>query len=89
MIKERILSTEIPEVKYIRYMRSHNLGNIHGENLFCIFERSNEKNHFSKTKINFHKKNYTTIIRRYWATKYESRRESKFWVTCRCLSDAC
>ena len=25
--------TEIPEVKKIRYMRSHNSGNIHGENL--------------------------------------------------------
>ena len=25
--------TEIPEVKYIRYMRSHNSGKIHGENL--------------------------------------------------------
>ena len=25
--------TEIPEVKYIRYVRSHNLGNINGENL--------------------------------------------------------
>ena len=25
--------TEIPEVKYIRYMRIHNSGNIHGENL--------------------------------------------------------
>ena len=25
--------TEILEVKYIRYMRSHNLGNIQGENL--------------------------------------------------------
>ena len=25
--------TEIPEVKFIRYMRSHNSGNIHGENL--------------------------------------------------------
>ena len=34
--------TEIPEVKYIRYI--------------CIFERSNEKNNFSKTKIHFHKK---------------------------------
>ena len=39
----------------------------------CIFEQSNEKNHFSKSKIYFHKKNYTTIIRTYWATKYESR----------------
>ena len=25
--------TEIPQVKYIRYMSSHNSGNIHGENL--------------------------------------------------------
>ena len=25
--------TEIPEVKYIRYMSSHNSGNIHGENV--------------------------------------------------------
>ena len=25
--------TEIPEVKYIRYMRSYNSGNIHGENV--------------------------------------------------------
>ena len=41
--------TEIPEVKYIRYMRSHNSGNIHGENVHIwAVER---KNHFSKTKI--------------------------------------
>ena len=33
MIKQRIMLTEIPEVKYICYMRSHNSGNIHGENL--------------------------------------------------------
>ena len=25
--------TEKPKVKYIRYMRSHNTGNIHGENM--------------------------------------------------------
>ena len=25
--------TEMPEVKWNRYMRSHNSGNIHGENL--------------------------------------------------------
>ena len=25
--------TEIPEVKYIRYMRSYNSGNIHSENV--------------------------------------------------------
>ena len=31
--KKRIMLTEIPEVKYIRYMRSHNSGNIHGENV--------------------------------------------------------
>ena len=54
----------------------------------CIFERSNERSHFSKTKICF-SKNYTIIIRKYWAAKYESRSESKFYVTCHCLSDAC
>ena len=52
--------TEIPEVEYIRYMRSHNLGNIHGE--ICIFERSNEKNHFSKTKYIFTKKTTPQLL---------------------------
>ena len=33
MIKQRIMSTEIPEAKHIRYTGSHNSGNIHGENL--------------------------------------------------------
>ena len=33
MIKQRIMLTEIPEVKFIRYMRSHNSGNNPGENL--------------------------------------------------------
>ena len=47
----------------------------------CILERSNEKSHFSKTEIYFHKKNCTTIIRRYLATKYESRGENEFWAT--------
>ena len=32
-IKERIMLKEIPEVKYIRYMRSNNSGDIHGENV--------------------------------------------------------
>ena len=33
MMKQRIMLTEIPEVKFIRYTRSHNSGNIYGENL--------------------------------------------------------
>ena len=41
-------------------MKSHNSGNIHGE--ICIFERSNEKNHFSKTKIYFHKKTTPQLL---------------------------
>ena len=60
MIKQRIMLTEIPEVKYIRYRRSHNSGNIHGENLHI--ERSNEKNHFSKTKIYFPKKTTPLLL---------------------------
>ena len=31
--KQRIVLTEILEVKFIHYMRSHNTGNIQGENL--------------------------------------------------------
>ena len=41
-------------------MKSHNSGNIHGE--ICIFERSNEKSHFSKTKIYFHKKTTLQLL---------------------------
>ena len=33
MIKQRIMLTEMPEVEWNRYMRSHNSGNIYGENL--------------------------------------------------------
>ena len=33
MIKQQIMLTQLPEVKYIRYMGSHNSGNIYGENL--------------------------------------------------------
>ena len=53
----------------------------------CIFERSNEERHFSKTKIYFYKKNCTTIIRTYWATKYKSRSENEFWATCHNISN--
>ena len=60
MIKQRIMLTEIPEVKYIRYMRSHNLGNINGENLHIwAIER---KKLFSKTKIYFHKKTTPQLL---------------------------
>ena len=41
-------------------MRSHNSGNIQGENLHI--ERSNEKYHFSKTKIYFHKKTTPQLL---------------------------
>ena len=43
----------------------------------CIFEQSNEKNHFSKTKIYFHQKNTLQLLGH--ITKYESRRENEFW----------
>ena len=36
MIKQRIMLTEIPEVKFIRYMRSHNSGNVHSGNLHIL-----------------------------------------------------
>ena len=50
--------TEMPEVKYIRYMRSHNSGYIYGENLhiWANIWAVERKNNFSKTKIHFRKK---------------------------------
>ena len=33
MIKLNIMLTEMPEVKWNRYMRSHNSSDIHGKNL--------------------------------------------------------
>ena len=64
--------TEILLVEYIR----HTTRVIFTVKI-CIFEQSNEKNHFSKTKI-FSQKDYITIVRTNWATKYKSRGESKF-----------
>ena len=53
LIDEHNVLTEIPEFKYIRYMRSHS-SNIHGENVHIwAVER---KTHFSKTEIYFHTK---------------------------------
>ena len=57
-------------------MRSHNSGNIHGENLHIwAVER---KKLFLENWNKFLQKNYTTIIRTYRATNYESRRENEF-----------
>ena len=64
--------TEILVVEYIR----HTTRVIFTVKI-CIFEQSNEKNHFSKTKI-FSPKDYITIVRTNWATKYKRRGESKF-----------
>ena len=44
--------------KFIKW--GHNSGNIHGEN--CIFERSNKRKHFSKTKVYFHKKTTPQLL---------------------------
>ena len=41
-------------------MRSHNSGNFRVK--ICIFERSNEKNYFSKTKIYFYKKTTPQLL---------------------------
>ena len=63
MIKQMITLTEIPQVEYNRYTRSHNSGTILVK--ICIFEWLNEKNLFSKTKYIFIKKqhhNYWDIL---------------------------
>ena len=56
-------------------MRSHNSGNIQVENLhISALER---KNSFLEKDNIFSQKTYATIIRTYWATKYESRCEKR------------
>ena len=60
MIKQRIMPTEIPEVKWIRHMRPHNSGNIQGENLHIWAVK--RKYHFSKTKMYFHKKTTPQLL---------------------------
>lgn len=60
-------------------MRSHNASNIYGGNLHI--EWSNEKNIVSQKLKYLFPKNYTTIVRTYWATKYKSRSKNEFWAT--------
>ena len=92
MIKQRIMLTEILEVKYIRYMRSHNSGSIHSENF--LFDWSNEKNHFSKTKMYFHKKknkNKTTpqLLGHIGLQNMKVRVKANFgWLAAVCLTHA-
>ena len=76
MIKQRIVLTEILEVKFIHYMRSHNTGNIQGE--ICIFERSNEKNHFSKTNLYFHRKTTPQLLENVGLQNMEVRVKENF-----------
>ena len=54
--------TEIPEVKYILYMRSQNSGNIQGENLHIWAIERKTKDHFSKTEIYFHQKTTAQLL---------------------------
>ena len=77
--------TEIPEVKYIRHMRSHKSVNNHGENLHIRVVEL--KKSFLENKDIFSQKNCTTIIRTYWATKYERTVKTIFGVTCQNISN--
>ena len=80
MIKQRIVLTEIPEVKYIHDTRSHNSGNIHGENLH-IWAVEREKS-FLENLITFsQKKTAPQLLGHIGLQKYESRSKNEFWVT--------
>ena len=57
-------------------MRSHNSGNIQGENLHI--ERSNEKYHFSKTKIYFHKKTTPQLLGHIGLQNMKARENTNF-----------
>ena len=73
MIKQRIMLTEMPEVKWNLYMRSHNSGNIHGE-ILHIWAVERTKSFLEN--YNFFHKNYTT-----------HRSENEFWATCHNISN--
>ena len=45
----------------------------------CIFERSNEKNHFSKTKIYFHKKTTPQLLGHIGLKNTKVGEKKKFW----------
>ena len=51
----------------------------------CIFKRSNEKKIISR-KLKYI---FATIIRIYWAKKYQRRSEIEFWATCHNISNLC
>ena len=76
MIKQRIVLTEILEVKFIHYMRSHNTGIFRVK--ICIFERSNEKNHFSKTNLYFHRKTTPQLLENVGLQNMEVRVKENF-----------
>ena len=85
LIDEHKVLTEIPEFKYIRYMRSHS-SNIHGENVHIwAVER---KTHFSKTKIYFHTKTTPQILAHIGLQNIKVGMKST-WATCQiCSMDA-
>ena len=60
MIKQGIMLTEIPRSS-IFVTRGHTTRLILAVKI-CIFEQSNEKNNFSKTKIYFHKKTTPKLL---------------------------
>ena len=57
-------------------MRSHNSGKIHSENLHI--ERSNEKSHFSKTKIYFRKKTTLQLLEHIGLQNMKVREKTNF-----------
>ena len=59
MYSKKLLSVSLHRL-YGMDMRSHNSGNFRVK--ICIFERSNEKNYFSKTKIIFYKKTTPQLL---------------------------
>ena len=54
----------------------------------CIFERSNEKSHFAKTKVNFYKKTAPKSLEHIGLQNMKVKGK-QIWVTCRCLFDEC
>ena len=77
------MPAEIPLSKFVT--RGHTTRVIFRVKFAYLSDR--KKTIILKNENTFSQKNYTTIIRTYWAKKYESWRENEFWATCHIISN--
>ena len=88
----RVVWPHVTNVLDLRYFCEHNPLFYHLNLIPCRYWSWQRSSYFlvnSFVRHAFPMSKSSINTRTYWATKYESRIVSKFWVTCCCLSDAC